>query len=157
MPVFMKYDGVDGESIVEGFEKYIELNSVQFGVGRGIASARGASTREGSDASVSEITVTKVTDGTSVKLFEEALTGKLNKVVDIKFVRTGAGKPEEYLGFKLEGTGISGFSISSGGDRPSESLSLNFDKVTFKYNPIGDDFGGSPASYGWDLAKSTKL
>ncbi len=29
--------------------------------------------------------------------------------------------------------------MSSGGDRPSESLSLNFDKITMSYTPTGDD------------------
>jgi type VI secretion system secreted protein Hcp len=45
--------------------------------------------------------------------------------------------------------------MSSGGDRPNESLSLNFDKVKLGYNPVGDDLTGSPVYYTWDLAKGT--
>ena len=157
MTIMLEYEGVEGESTIEGFAKWIQLSSAQFGVGRGISSAFGGSTREGSIVSVSEITVTKQADGSTIKLLEEALHGKLNKIVKIAFLRTGAGTVQEYLSFELNGTGLSGYSMSSGGDRPSESLSLNFDKFILKYNPIGDDFAGSPATVGWDLAMAVKV
>ena len=157
MAILLEYEGVPGESTIEGFVKWINLGSCQFGAGRGISSAYGSSTREGSIVSVSEITITKETDGSTIKLLEEALHGKLNKVVKIAFLRTGSGAAQEYLSFELSGTGLSGYSLSSGGDRPSESLSLNFDKFILKYNPIGDDFSGSPATVGWDLAKAVKV
>ena len=157
MTLLLEYEGVPGESTIDGFAKWIVIDSAQFGVGRGISSAFGGSTREGSIVSVSEITVTKETDGSTIKLLEEALHGKLNKLVKLAYLRTGSGAAQEYLSFELNGTGLSGFSMSSGGDRPSESLSLNFDKFILKYNPIGDDFSGSPATVGWDLAKAVKV
>jgi type VI secretion system secreted protein Hcp len=160
MTIVVKYEGIDGETKIKGFEKYIEVESLQLGLGRHIASARGTSTREGGEVSISEITCLKKTDGTTVKLFTEACTGKMNKKVDFKFLRTGSGQPQEYLSFETNGTGISGlsFSASGGGDsRPTESVSFNFDKISIKYNPIGDDFTGSPENWGWDLATSSKL
>jgi type VI secretion system secreted protein Hcp len=42
---------------------------------------------------------------------------------------------QAYLTFTLTNTMISGFSVSSGGDRPSESLSLNFSKIEYKNIP----------------------
>jgi type VI secretion system secreted protein Hcp len=153
MPILVKCAEWEGESQVQGFEKYFEVHSFQFGVGRGISSARGTSTREGSIVSVSEITLTKQSDKSSVKLFEEALHGPLNRKVEIAFVRQGQGnKPVAYVTIKLEGCGISGFSMSSGGDRPSESLTLNFDKIEYNYNPVADDLSGSPVKYSWNLA-----
>jgi type VI secretion system secreted protein Hcp len=153
MAIFMKYDGIDGESEVSGFEKQIELNSFQFGVGRGISSARGTSTRESSEASVSEITVTKLTDGSSLKLLEASLYGTLDKTVTLTFTRTQTGGgTQAYLTYVLTGTGVSGYSFSSGGDRPSESISLNFDKFEFKYGKIGDDISGATAATKYDLA-----
>jgi len=152
MPIFMKYDGIDGEATITGFEKWIELQSFQFGVGRAISSAYGQSTREGSIASVSEISVSKLSDGASPKLFVAALTGTLDKKVTISMVRTAAGSVQPYMVYELEGCGISGYSVSSGGDRPVESLSLNFDKISFKYMLIGDDLNNSPEVVGYDLA-----
>ena len=62
MPIYMKYnDGaVKGDVTAEGHEAWIECNSFQWGVGRGISSPTGASAdRESSAPSVSEIVVTK--------------------------------------------------------------------------------------------------
>ncbi len=156
MPILLKCDEWKGESKVEGFDKYFEIQSFQVGCGRAISSARGTSTREGNIVSVSEITVTKVSDKSSITLFEEALHGPLSRKVEIAFVRQGAGnKPVAYITIRLEGCGISGFSMSSGGDRPTESLSLNFDKIEYEYNPVNDELSGSPIKYSWDLAKAT--
>ncbi|MBY0330208.1 MAG: type VI secretion system tube protein Hcp [Acetobacteraceae bacterium] len=155
MPVLVKCTEWKGESKVEGFSDYFEVSSFQFGVGRAISAARGTSAREGNIVSVSEITLTKVSDQTSIKLFEEALHGSLDRKVEIAFIRQGKGnKPVAYLTMKLEGCGISGFSMSSGGDRPTESLTLNFDKVEYNYDPISDDLSGKPIKYSWDLSKA---
>jgi type VI secretion system secreted protein Hcp len=156
MPILVQYKDVDGESTISGYEKYFEVTSFQFGVGRGIKSASGQSTREGNIASVSEIVVTKESDGASLKLFQESLMGKLDKTVKIAFVRTGGDVPKCYLRIELEGCGISGFSMSAGGDRPTESLSLNFDKITMFYNPVGDGLGGNEGNFGWNLATGAK-
>lgn len=156
MPVMLKCTDWPGESKLEGFTDYFEVSSFQFGVGRAISASRGTSTREGNIVSVSEITVTKTSDKCSIKLFEEALHGPLSRKVEIAFVRQGAGnKPIAFITMKLEGCGISGFSMSSGGDRPTESLTLNFDKVEYNYDPVNDELSGSPIKYSWDLATGT--
>jgi type VI secretion system secreted protein Hcp len=157
MAIFMKYPGVDGESTVSGFTGQIELQSFQFGVGRGISHARGTSTRESSEASVSEITVTKHTDGASLKLLEAALHGTLDKQVVITFTRTqSGGGVQAYLSYTLTDCGVSGFSLSSGGDRPNESLSLNFSKFEFQYGKVGDKLSPENASTTYDLATAKK-
>jgi type VI secretion system secreted protein Hcp len=153
----MKYPSVDGESTTKGFEKQIELSSFQFGVGRGIANARGTSTRESSEASVSEITVSKLTDAASLKLLEQSLHGKLDNQVVITFTRTlSGGGVQAYLEFTLNGCGISGFSLASGGERPNETLSLNFDKFEFKYGKVGDELSSSSSSTAYNLATASK-
>ena len=156
MPVLVKCDKWKGESKIEGFADYFEVSSFQFGVGRSIASAYGTSTREGGICSVSEITMSKVSDGASLKLFEDGLHGELDRKVEIAFVRQGKGnKPVAFVTIKLEGCGISGFSMSSGGDRPTESFTLNFDKIEYSYDPIADDLSGKPSKYSWNLQTAT--
>ena len=71
-----------------------------------------------------------------------------------KFTTTNADKVETFLALKLEGTGISGFSVSSGGDKPSEWLSLNF--VKFECSPFIMKSGLDPtagAKVSYDLSK----
>jgi type VI secretion system secreted protein Hcp len=153
MPVLIKYSDIKGESKLEGFADFFEVTSIQFGTGRSISASRGTSTREGDTVSVSEINFTKVSDGTSLKLFEESLHGELDNTVEIRFVRTGSGNaPVPYMTIDLEGCGISSYSVSSGGDRPTENVSLNFDKIKLGYNPIADGLEGSASYYTWDLA-----
>lgn len=155
MPIYMNYDSlaIKGDVTEEGHKNWIELHSFQWGVGRGISSPTGASAdRESSAPSVSEITVTKTTDAASVKILNEALQGE-GKTVIIDFTKTDKGKLEVYQTFTLTNTMISGYSMSSGGDQPNESLSLNFTKVEFKYVPRKPEGGaGSPETVTYDLA-----
>ena len=63
MPLYMEYDTIKGDVTAEGHEGWIELNSFQWGLGRGISSPTGAAAdRESAAPSVSEITVTKAAD-----------------------------------------------------------------------------------------------
>lgn len=153
MPIYMNYNDIPGDVTAEKHEKWIELNSFQWGVGRGISSPTGASAdRESSAPSVSEIVVTKATDTSSTKLLNEAYQGEGQKVV-IDFCKTDKGLLEVYLTYTLTNCMISGYSLSSGGDRPSESLSLNFTKIETKnvgMGAAGDT--GSPDSITYDLA-----
>jgi type VI secretion system secreted protein Hcp len=153
MPIYMSYDGVTGDVTASGHEKWIELNSCQWGVGRGISSPTGASAdRESSAPSVSEVVVTKATDAASVKLLDESYQGEGKKVV-LDFCKTDKGNLEVYMTITLENTLISGFSLSSGGDRPMESLSLNFTKVEFKNTGMGAaNDTGAPETVTYDLA-----
>jgi type VI secretion system secreted protein Hcp len=139
MPIYMKYDKIVGDATEEGHKEWIALQSFQFGVGRGISSPTGAArNRESSAPSVSEITVTKEQDTSTVALLTEAYQGH-GKDVTIDFTSTEAGKLRTYMSFKLTHTMVSGFSMSSGGSRPSESLSLNFTKIETKTTEYKED------------------
>lgn len=87
----------------------------------------GAAGREASTPSVSEIVVTKSQDAPSpapmksVKPKRAQLTNKTNY------------RGQEYYKIELENILVSSYQTSSsGGDRPMESLSLNFTKITYK-------------------------
>jgi type VI secretion system secreted protein Hcp len=155
VPIYMNYNdlAVKGDVTAEGHEGWIECNSFQWGVGRGISSPTGASAdRESSAPSISEIVVTKASDQSSPKLLNEALQGEGQKVV-IDFCKTDKGVLEVYMTYTLEDCMISGYSISSGGDRPSESCSLNFTKVEYKNIPMSDvGTPASPETVAYDLA-----
>ena len=159
MPIFMHYDGVDGNVTAKGYEKWIEVQSFQFGSGRGISTPTGgAENREASAPSVSEVVVTKLMDKASPKLFEESLIGKDGKIVKIVMTRTGKELAELCL-YKFEEVLVSGYSVSSGGDgAPSESLSINF--VKFEYSYTGSDVAGKDASkmkVAYDIGQATTM
>lgn len=141
MAAYLKFGKIKGESLADGHkgsDGWIEIGSVQWGAGRSISTPVGASSkREASAPSISEITVTKMMDSTSPLLAQEAVVGKAEDC-EIHLVETGSDKLETFLTVKLTNCMISSYSMSSGGDRPSESLALNFTKIEFTYQGYDD-------------------
>jgi type VI secretion system secreted protein Hcp len=154
MALYMKYGSIKGSVTTDGFKDWIELDSFHWGVGRAVGTAaRGSTSREHSEPSLSEITVTKRSDVASPKLLLDAVGGKLDNKVEIKFTTTTKGKVDTFLAYKLEDTGLSGYTLSSGGDMPIESLSLNFTKITQTFTGHDPGIGGSPETVGYDLTQ----
>ncbi len=152
MAIYLKMDGIDGDATHEDHKKWITVESLQWGVGRAIATPVGSTkNREASEPSVAELTIAKQMDTASVYLFQEACTGQTGKEVKVHLVSTGS-PGQTYLEYTLTDTLVSGYSVSSGGDRPSESISLNFNKVEMKYIPLeSNNESGSPVTKGYDL------
>src|SRR6516162_9934377 len=119
MSAYLKYAAIKkGESIAKGHEGdkgWIEIGSLQLGVGRGISSPVGTSSkREASSPNISEVVVTKLMDSTSPLFFQEGLIGKA-VTAQIDLVETGSDQLNTYLELTLSNTMISGYSVSSGG------------------------------------------
>ena len=153
MAIYLKFGKIDGSVTTKGFEKWIELQSFQWGVGRGVNSATGSDVnREASAPSISEITVTKSFDEASNKLLMDVLAGQLDAKVEIKLTTTTKNETTEFLTYTLEKCGLSGYSVSSGGDRPMESLSLNFTKISVTNKSIDSGGKAQPDTVGYDLA-----
>jgi type VI protein secretion system component Hcp len=105
-----------------------------------IAGGGGGPTRTASTANVNEITLTHQTDAFSLALLRSALKGTAPGVTaNLYFTDTSGtgGADLDYLEIDLGQTLISSFSMSSGGTDPSESFSLNFVTMTFKYQVTG--------------------
>lgn len=156
MAIFMKYGDIKGETTQTTHKEWIEVSSFQWGVGRGISSGvGGGSKRESSAPSVSEIVVTKTFDIASPLLLKEAIGGKA-VVCKIELTQTdNSGKHVSFQKYILSDTLISGYSVSSGGDRPSESVSLNFAKFDSEYLNIDDKFAAKTTGHiVYDISKS---
>ena len=152
MPIYVKYGAIQGDVTATGHESWIEVNSIQWGVGRSIASpVGGSSDREASAPSLSEIMVTKPTDMASIKLLNESLEGE-GEDVTIDFCMTDKGELNVYLSYALANTMVSGYSLSSGGDRPLESVSFSFTKIACTGVPMGNkNDDGQPATVTYDI------
>jgi type VI secretion system secreted protein Hcp len=149
----MKYDGIDGEATHQDHKKWIDVSSLQFGLGRGISTPSGSTAnREASEPSVSEVTITKLMDSSSTKLLVESATGNAGKTVKIDLVSTGS-PGNTYVTYTLTNALISGYSVSTGGDRPSESISINFTKIEYKFTPYDvKNKAGTPVTVSYDLS-----
>jgi len=147
---------INGDSVVDGHEKWITIASLQMGVGRAISVSGGGADRETSNPSFSEITLTKSTDVASADLFMQAVCGKSLGKAEIHFVQTGGSDKKQQVYMKIELTDaiVSSYSASSGGDRPSESFSLNFTQISYQYDAFSGDKVTTGTPKKWDLAKN---
>lgn len=148
---------IKGSSTVESHTDWITIDSLQFGVGRAISQSGGGSDRETSNPSFSEVSLSKQMDKASTELFMQATCGKSLGTATIHFIQTGGAdaKGQHYLEYKLEEAIVSSYSVSSGGDRPSESISIAFNGIKTTYNVFKDgNVSEKGAEKGWDLSKN---
>ena len=147
-----KGDVIKGEAQVEAHIGWINVDSFQMGVGRSISASGRGSDRDTSNPSFSECTFNRATDKASPDLFFQAVCGKSLGTATIHFTQKAeADKEQVYLEYILGDPIISAYSISSGGDRPSESFSLNFVKISKKYTAFSGSKVGDQPEKKWDL------
>ena len=155
--ILIKLGKINGDSEIAGHEKWITVDSLQFGVGRSITISGGGKDRDTSNPSFSEITVSKGMDISSPDVFIGACGGSAADKAEIHFIQTAEEKNQVYLKLDLDEPLISSYSMSSGGERPMESVSINFTKMTYQY----DAYSGKKKTTGtpkkWDLIKNEKF
>ena len=136
MGLFIKIDGIEGESTDAAHAKWILADSASLPVFRSIPGGAVDMQRTKGETSLGDISLTRQLDKSSPKLFEACALGKFNKEVLVEFTTTVGGKTETYLKWKLENVVFTGYSVhgnSSGEPLPSEQTSMNFSKITYTY------------------------
>ena len=163
--MYMKIDGIDGESTDKDHTKWFEITSFSFQASQPAASTRstsGAATVE--RVYLSDFTVTKLMDSGTPDITLACCTGRALKTITISCWRADSGeaapKPVEYIKYELSDAIVTSYSVSGGvGDIPAESISFNYAKITWNYLPqkeTGAGKEGNKAS-GWDLFKNEKV
>lgn len=148
----MKFDGIEGESNVAGYETCLELISFSWGAQRAYRVVRSVGSEVG-ECTVSDAIVSRKADGKSAALLRETFYGQFDRTVTISFVRTGQFAPVESIGFMLEDCGISNYAIANvaEGDHAMETISLAFKRVSIRSFSIGDDLRAPPDHTSFDL------
>jgi type VI secretion system secreted protein Hcp len=151
MAIYVKYGSIKGNSTHQEHKDWLDISSMQFGVGRAISTPVGSTqNREASEPSVSEINLTKLMDESSVDLFQESCTSHDGKDCTIHLVSTGS-PGRTYAEYKLTNALVSSYSMSTGGDRPDETISINFTKIEFKHIAYDEKGSGTPKTSHYDL------
>jgi type VI secretion system secreted protein Hcp len=141
--ILLDFEGViKGDAQQTGHEDWINIDSLQLGVGRSITVSGSGKDRDTSTPSFSEVTCTKSSDIASNEIFAQATYGK--KICDmavVHFIQTGGENAGQvFMEYELYEPIIASYSVSSGGERPAESFSINFTKIIQKYTQF--DAGG---------------
>jgi type VI secretion system secreted protein Hcp len=161
MALYVKIDGIEGESTDSNHSKWILADSASLPVFRSIPSGAVDQQRTKGETSLGDVTFVRQLDKSSPKLMEACALGKFNKLVTVEFTTTTGGKTETYLKWALENAIFTGYSVhgnSSGEPLPSEQVSLNFTKITYTYtefdNKTGSKKGNVEAKYEMGANKS---
>ncbi len=155
--MFLKLDGVKGESMDHKHKDEIHIESFSWGLSQTGAHATGGGGGAGKVA-VHDISVTKHVDKASPYLMLFCCNGKHIKEGLIT-VRKAGEKPLEYLKIKLTDILVSGVQESGhGSDLLTENVTLNFAKFHVDYQEQKPDGSGSPAGeMGWDVKANAKI
>ncbi|MDR0780988.1 MAG: type VI secretion system tube protein Hcp [Pseudomonadales bacterium] len=150
--IFIKLDGIDGESTDDKHKEWIEVLSCSIGASQsGSGTVSSAGNLNTARADWSDFSFTHYLDLASPKLFEHCATGKTIRKVELHMNRA-AGNKEVYQTFILSDVVVR--SISQSGDQsadvPHESVALAFAKIEMtykKYDTAGKNTGTMPFAY----------
>lgn len=127
-----------GDATEKEHKDWIKVDSVSFSSGRNIRTVTGRTAdREASPGHISEITISKEMDAASMNLFAATCVGNGEKM-EIHMTRAGTldDKAEVvYLKYELENALLTSYSFNSSGGKPSETLTVNFTKITMIHTP----------------------
>jgi len=153
--VFKFKKEIKGECTIKGFEGQINAESLQFGVGRGVSSpSGGAGKREVSEPSMSELVLTRTADLASAELFFQSCGGQTLELATISILQVESGEPKAFLIIELTDPLVTSYNASSGGENPTESISLNYTKISYAFNSFDGKKVTSGTPKKWDLAKN---
>lgn len=153
--VFLKIDGIPGESTDDKHKEWIEILSYSHGVSQMAAGSRstgGAASAGRCDHQ--DFSITKGMDKASPPLNANCCDGKHIKKIILELCRA-TGDKQKYMEYTLEDVIVSSVSIggSSGGDLPIESVTLNYGKINWVYTETDHKTGKKKGEVKkwWDL------
>jgi type VI secretion system secreted protein Hcp len=143
--------GLKGEVTTKGYEGWIAIDSFQIGAGVGVSFPSGSSNREISAPSFSEMTITKSADKTSTGFFSSMTAG--TNLPELRLFVPPLSNPGRFIKIYLKNVLVSGVSWSSGGEVPSESVSLNYEAIKIEHYTV-DSLGAETKTgeASWNLA-----
>jgi type VI secretion system secreted protein Hcp len=156
--MFLKLEGVSGESADSKHKSEIDIESFQFGVAQMGSSASGGGAGSGK-ASFSDITFVKRADKSTPVLMQMCATGEPIKKANVT-VRKAGGEQQEYYMIEMTNVIISSFQNSGSGgyEAPMESINLNFETFSLEYKEQKEDGGlGGTTKRGYNIKKNEKI
>jgi type VI secretion system secreted protein Hcp len=154
--LFLKMDGIPGESADLKHKGEIDLQSFSWGAASQAGSAHGSGGGAGKVAMQDFHFVTRVNKASPL-LFLACATGKHIKDAILTARKAGKGQ-QEFLVFKFTDLLISSYQIGgteAGGEIPMDQVSFNFARIDFEYRTQKADGSlSSPVKAGWDVKKN---
>lgn len=150
----LKIDEIKGEAIYQGHEEEIDINSYSWGeLSGGTPSTGGAGLGR---VAMEDFYFSAPLSKASPKLLQSVAAGSKFKEAVFTIVKEMGDLDQAILEVKLEDVSVTSYHTSGIGDRPTESFSLKFGKITYTYYVYGEDHSLLETIVGsWDLRKNT--
>lgn len=141
MAIYMKINGIDGESKQKEHAKWIDIHSMQVSfanAGGGMPNSSGG--RSGGEGICTEITVSMPGCSAMPTITKYCLTGTTVPKIEIQSVTASKGQVV-YTTWTLSDCAFSNFSVGDTGQGLSDtnaSLSISYTKFDYEVTPISD-------------------
>ena len=139
-PIFMLVPGIPGESTDERHANWIDLNTWSWNVSRGTGAP-----------AFSTVAVTFGVNRALPPLLADLARGTRVPTVTLQAATTGA-QPRQIVTITLSGVTFTRASDTSSGGSPSNSLSMSFRQVDYKYNFQRDNGTSQVFDFCWNVA-----
>jgi type VI secretion system secreted protein Hcp len=157
--VFVKIDGIEGESSDDKYQGWIEVLNFDTGLyqetSSTASSAGGASIGR---ANFKEFSFEKACDKATPKLSLACAAGTHFDKIVVDLCRSGGDKIK-FFEYRLTNCILSKVKMLSGAAFPYETVSINYGKIKWRYIQQKRQGGGASGSIasGWNLQKNCKL
>ena len=131
-----------GEFGLTGYEGKIELLSFSHGVAMQVTGDMSNAERASRRPNHQDMTVTKYLDAASPVLNQGCCTATAYPQVDIIIGRNDGGAVVELMRYTMKNCLISAISVGGGGgDKPVETVTLNYNQITWKFTSQKPEVG----------------
>lgn len=154
--MIMKIESIAGESQLKGYETQIELLSYSHGVAMQVTSDVSNKERTSGKPNHQEFTISKYMDISSTSLIDACNKATNLGTITVTVGRNDAGAVLPFMVYSLENALISSASVGSGGgDKATETVTLNYTKISWVYNSQKPGSGKEgEAKANWSLAQN---
>ena len=145
---YLKIDTIEGESMAQGHEKEMQLNSWSFGASN--PTSVGSGGMSAGKVNFQDLSVMKSIDKATPMLFLACASGNHIPKATLSVVRPSASKPTVYMTYTF--TDIKVTSCKQSADPLMESISFSYAKIEMSYTQMSNDgAAGTPIVAGWNL------
>jgi type VI secretion system secreted protein Hcp len=151
--VYLKLDGITGESIVKGYENWIGLSDVEFEVSNQGTITPGGGGGAGKSM-LNQFKINKMIDSSSTTLFQNTMSGAHIPKGQIVFIKQGKAQ-EILLSIELTDILVSDYNFND----LTETVSLKFDSIKLSYMLYDARTGTKKSTIigGWSFRQNAKL
>ncbi|HEX2047947.1 MAG TPA: type VI secretion system tube protein Hcp [Acidimicrobiales bacterium] len=156
--MFLKLDGIEGESKDAKHKGELDIESFSFGASNPGSTSGGTGGGAG-QVSMNDFSFTTQVSKASPKLFLACASGQHLKTAVLS-VRKAGGQQQDFLKVTLSDVTVSGYheAASEASDVLADHVTMGFAKIQVSYSgPRPDGALDTPVTVGWDLKKNAKF